>query len=44
LGGFFYVEFYFRGKKQGHDLDILVTHPISGEEKGLLERILENLS
>jgi hypothetical protein len=33
-----------RGKKQGHDLDILVSHKISGEEKGLLTKILECLS
>lgn len=34
----------FRGKTKGHDLDILVTHPVSGEEKELLKKILEALS
>ena len=35
---------FYRGKKQGHDLDILVSHKFSGEEKGLLVKILECLS
>ena len=42
--GFLLIFFLLRGKAFGHDLDILVTHPVSGEEKGLLVKILDGLS
>ena len=32
-----------RGKQTGHDVDILVTHPVLGEETGLLLQIIEAL-
>lgn len=32
-----------RGKQTGHDVDFLITHPILGEEKELLTKIIEVL-
>jgi hypothetical protein len=31
------------GKEQGHDVDLLISHPVEGREKGLLELILARL-
>uniref|UniRef100_T1JNH2 BRCT domain-containing protein n=1 Tax=Strigamia maritima TaxID=126957 RepID=T1JNH2_STRMM len=33
-----------RGKSQGHDVDILVTHPIEGEEIGFLPKLHQRLT
>lgn len=33
----------FRGKKTGHDVDILITHPEEGREVGVLARLLWHL-
>ncbi|KAG7277824.1 hypothetical protein CRUP_026125 [Coryphaenoides rupestris] len=30
----------FRGKTSGHDADFLITHPIEGEEEGLLRKVI----
>lgn len=32
-----------RGKLQGHDVDLLITHPQEGQEAGLLPRVLRGL-
>ncbi|XP_074141952.1 DNA-directed DNA/RNA polymerase mu isoform X2 [Sminthopsis crassicaudata] len=29
-----------RGKPQGHDVDFLITHPIEGQEEGLLPKVM----
>ena len=33
----------FRGKKEGHDVDILISHPNKEMEKDLLHKIIEVL-
>lgn len=39
-----YIQFFiFRGKPKGHDVDLLITHPIEGEEQGLLGNLLKRL-
>lgn len=30
----------FRGKTSGHDVDFLITHPVEGEEEGLLRKVI----
>ncbi|KAL6037575.1 hypothetical protein STEG23_004894 [Scotinomys teguina] len=32
-----------RGKLQGHDVDLLITHPVEGQEVGLLPRVIVQL-
>ncbi|XP_045053339.2 DNA-directed DNA/RNA polymerase mu isoform X6 [Desmodus rotundus] len=32
-----------RGKLQGHDVDLLITHPQEGQEAGLLPRVMRSL-
>jgi hypothetical protein len=32
-----------RGKTSGHDIDILITHPVAGEEKGILDKVIAKL-
>ncbi|XP_064600872.1 DNA nucleotidylexotransferase-like [Liolophura sinensis] len=32
-----------RGKPKGHDVDLLITHPVEGEEQGLLGNLLQRL-
>ena len=32
-----------RGKPEGHDIDLLISHPLQGEEAGLLPRLLDRL-
>ena len=32
-----------RGKSTGHDIDLLISHPVEGEEKGLLQQLLHRL-
>ncbi len=41
---FHYVLFYFRGKSDGHDIDLLISHPVEGKEEGLLHKLLHRLS
>ena len=38
-----YFAYIFRGKKTGHDVDILITHPEEGKETGILTRLLWQL-
>ena len=33
-----------RGKPASHDLDLLITHPREGAERGMLERMLEHIA
>ena len=33
-----------RGKKTGHDVDLLISHPTQGAERGILERLISRLS
>ena len=40
---FIFLVFYSRGKDCGHDVDILLTHPVEGKEKGILEDLLHRL-
>ena len=35
---------YFRGKEEGHDIDILISHPEEGREVGLLPKLLQRLN
>ncbi|KAM9061299.1 DNA-directed DNA/RNA polymerase mu isoform 1-T1 [Sarcophilus harrisii] len=32
-----------RGKLQGHDVDFLITHPVEGQEEGLLPKVMDLL-
>jgi hypothetical protein len=32
-----------RDKQTGHDIDLLITHPVDGEENGILTKIIETL-
>uniref|UniRef100_H2ZGS9 DNA-directed DNA polymerase X domain-containing protein n=1 Tax=Ciona savignyi TaxID=51511 RepID=H2ZGS9_CIOSA len=32
-----------RGKDKGHDLDLIISHPIEGNEEGMLAMVLEKL-
>ncbi|XP_071792818.1 DNA nucleotidylexotransferase-like isoform X1 [Asterias amurensis] len=34
---------FSRGKETGHDVDLLISHPMEGKEKGLLAMILNSL-
>jgi hypothetical protein len=43
IRGFAQLIFLLRGKTSGHDIDILVTHPIHGEEGSLLDKLIEKL-
>jgi len=33
----------FSGKETGHDIDLLISHPVEGEEQGLLQPLLRRL-
>lgn len=33
----------YRGKKTGHDTDILIWHPEEGKEHGLLTKLVQKL-
>ena len=35
--------FFHRGKTEGHDIDLLISHPEEGEERGVLVRLMEQL-
>ena len=32
-----------RGKSEGHDVDLLISHPENGKEKGILSLIVDKL-
>ena len=34
---------YFRGKTTGHDIDLLISHPDEGSERGVLVQLMERL-
>ena len=37
------IWLYFRGKSSGHDVDILITHPVESKVNGVLPHLLESL-
>ncbi|XP_068943671.1 DNA-directed DNA/RNA polymerase mu isoform X2 [Petaurus breviceps papuanus] len=34
---------FCRGKLQGHDVDFLITHPVEGQEAGLIPKVMSHL-
>ncbi|XP_043938173.1 DNA nucleotidylexotransferase-like [Protopterus annectens] len=34
----------YRGKQYGHDVDCLITHPVEGQEDGLLPKVISSLN